>query len=153
MEDQVVWQHNDGGRSESGFKGAAGDCVTRAISIATEVPYSEVYEELSRRQKHFAETHRSAKARRLRKKPSARDGVCREGYQPYLSELGYEWVPTMKIGSGCKVHLCGDELPTGRIIVRLSRHLAAVVNGVIQDTYDCSRNGTRCVYGYFRKAN
>lgn len=27
----------------------------------------------------------------------------------------------------------------------------AIADGVIQDTYDCSREGTRCVYGYYQK--
>jgi hypothetical protein len=31
-----------------------------------------------------------------------------------------------------------------------SRHLVAVIDGVIHDTHDCSRDGTRCVYGYFQ---
>jgi hypothetical protein len=44
-----------------------------------------------------------------------------------------------------------DELPKGRIICRLSKHYAAVIDGVLNDTYDCSRKGTRCVYGYFRE--
>jgi hypothetical protein len=26
-----------------------------------------------------------------------------------------------------------------------------VIDGVIHDTHDCSRGGTRCVYGYWRK--
>lgn len=30
-----------------------------------------------------------------------------------------------------------------------ARHLCAVVNGVVRDTYDPSRCGTRCVYGYW----
>ena len=57
----------------------------------------------------------------------------------------------MKIGQGCKVHLDADELPTGTIICSVSRHLVTVVDGIINDTYDCSREGTRCVYGYFTK--
>ena len=32
---------------------------------------------------------------------------------------------------------------------RLSGHLAAVIDGVVHDIHDCSRDGTRCVYGYF----
>lgn len=32
-----------------------------------------------------------------------------------------------------------------------SKHLAAVVDGVLHDTYDCTREGTRCVYGYYVK--
>ena len=55
----------------------------------------------------------------------------------------------MAIGQGCKVHLRADELPTGRLIVAVSKHITAVIDGVIHDTHDCSRSGTRCVYGYF----
>jgi len=55
----------------------------------------------------------------------------------------------MSIGSGCKVHLDGNELPEGRLVASLSKHVAAVIDGVINDTYDCSREGTRCVYGYY----
>ena len=42
-----------------------------------------------------------------------------------------------------------EELPSGTLIVSCSRHITVVINGVLHDTYDCSRNGTRCVYGYW----
>lgn len=142
---------DDGGRAAAGYKGDAGDCVTRAIAIVTGLPYAEVYDELSRRQKAFG-AGRSKSAKVARRKSSARTGVFREVYEPYLRDLGYEWVPTMKIGSGCKVHLRGDELPGGRIIATVSKHLCAVVEGQIRDTHDPSRDGKRCVYGYYRKA-
>ena len=32
------WLYNDGGRTAAGFKGETGDCVTRAIAIATGLP-------------------------------------------------------------------------------------------------------------------
>ncbi len=59
--------------------------------------------------------------------------------------------PTMAIGSGCKVHLRDGELPRGRLIVNASKYTVAVIDGVIHDTHDCSRDGTRCVYGCWRK--
>lgn len=37
--------YNDGGRSKY-FKGNAGDCVTRAIAIATGFDYKEVYDNI-----------------------------------------------------------------------------------------------------------
>ncbi|WP_231970582.1 hypothetical protein [Polynucleobacter necessarius] len=40
------FEFNDGGREAAGFKGGAGDCVVRAIAIAAELPYMEVYEDL-----------------------------------------------------------------------------------------------------------
>ncbi len=57
----------------------------------------------------------------------------------------------MAIGSGCTVHLRIGELPAGRLVVSLSKHMTAVIDGVIHDTYDPSRGGTRCVYGYWRE--
>jgi hypothetical protein len=56
----------------------------------------------------------------------------------------------MQIGSGCTVHLRPKELPAGRLVVSVSKHLTAVIDGVIHDTHDCSRRGTRCVYGYWQ---
>jgi hypothetical protein len=41
--------YDDGGRAQAGYKGQAGDCTVRAIAIATELPYQEVYDELSQR--------------------------------------------------------------------------------------------------------
>lgn len=64
--------------------------------------------------------------------------------------LGWEWVACMKIGSGCTVHLKADELPPGRLICVLSRHYTAVINGVVHDTANPTRNGLRCVYGYWK---
>lgn len=134
----IEWEYDDGGRADAGYRGDAGDCVVRAIAIATQLPYKQVYDDL----------HKMTKAKGHK---SPRNGVRREIYEAYLKSLGWEWVPTMKIGQGCKVHLRADELPRGRIIARLSKHVCAVVDGVIRDTYDCSRDGMRCVYGYFRK--
>jgi hypothetical protein len=68
-----------------------------------------------------------------------------------MKSLGFSWVSTMGIGTGCKVHLTAEELPKGTIICRVSRHYITVIDGVINDTYDCSRGGQRCVYGYWKK--
>jgi hypothetical protein len=140
----MLFVEDDGGRAATGRKGDAGDCATRAIAIATGVPYGEVYDALADGMKRRRGRHRTNGRR------SARDGVFRSVYQPYLESLGWEWVPTMQVGQGCRVHLRADELPGGPIIVRLSRHLAAVVDGVLHDTHDGSRGGSRCVYGFFR---
>jgi hypothetical protein len=37
----------------------------------------------------------------------------------------------------------------GVLIVKLSHHLSCVKNGVLYDIYDCTRDGNRCVYGYW----
>lgn len=134
----IDFQHNDGGREAAGFKGIAGDCVTRAIAIATERPYKAVYDDLAHRQQAIGRAR------------SARNGVAKHITRELMKDLGWTWTPTMFIGSGCRVHLRADELPAGRILCKLSRHVVAVVDGVLHDTYDSSRDGTRCVYGYWR---
>ena len=70
-----------------------------------------------------------------------------------MQELGFVWTPTMQSGSGCQVHLVAEELPSGRLICKVSKHLVAVIDGVIHDTYDCSRDEQRCVYGYWQPAS
>lgn len=133
--------YNDGGRKEAGFKGTTGDCVCRSVSIATGLPYSEIYKLINE----------FGKKERRKDKSSARTGVYKATIRRIMEHLGWEWHPTMFVGQGCKVHMREDELPKGRIVVNLSRHSAAVIDGVLYDTYDCTRNGTRCVYGYFSK--
>lgn len=140
----MKYTYDDGGRAAAGFKGTTGDCVTRAIAIATGKPYLTVYNAVNA----IAAQERVAAGKRS----NARTGVSRKTTEKVLAILGWEWVPTMQIGQGCKVHLRTEELPAGRIIVRLSRHLAAVVDGVLHDNHDSSRKGTRCVYGYYRQA-
>ena len=136
---------HDGGRVAAGYRGATGDCVTRSIAIATGKPYQEIYIALNR----LAETERVGK--RKKRRSSSRTGVFRRTYQHYLESLGWQWTSTMSIGPGCQVHLRASEPPSGPLIVKVSRHLTAVIDGVLYDTHDCSRGGARCVYGYFSR--
>ena len=39
-----VWQLNDGGREQAGYKGLTGDCVARSIAIASGRDYQTVYD-------------------------------------------------------------------------------------------------------------
>lgn len=140
----IPFAYDDGGRGEAGFRGTTGDCAVRAAAIASGKPYREVYDAVN----ELAQRERRGK--RKRGVSSAREGVYRGTMQRLMVSLGAEWVPTMQIGSGCTTHLRADELPSGRLVVSLSRHYAAVIDGVLHDLGDCSRGGTRCVYGYWR---
>jgi hypothetical protein len=145
---------NDGGRAAAGFKGQAGDCVVRSIAIATGMPYQRVYDDLFKANQEFRNTSKTKLARSLKKKnDSPRTGTHRVVLKKYLEKLGWKWIPTMFVGQGCKVHLKREELPGGTLIVSCSKHLTVVIDGVLNDIFDCSRNGTRCVYGYWTKAN
>lgn len=137
--------YSDGGRSNYFEAKNVGDCVCRAICNATGKDYKEVYNALQK----LAKVERTAK--HPGKRSSARNGVYKDTRRKYIESLGWVWHPTMTIGSGCKTHLRADELPSGTLIVSVSKHLTCVKDGVLYDTYDCSRDGTRCVYGYYTK--
>lgn len=145
MSTGIAFEYDDGGRAAAGFRGETGDCVTRAIAIATGIPYAEVYAAIN-------DAAKRERPRNGRTRSGARTGVSKQTTRRYMEALGWHWTPTMSIGSGCKVHLRADELPSGRLVVAVSKHLAAVIDGVLRDSHDCSRGGTRCVYGYWTEA-
>lgn len=146
MKATTGWVKDDGGRHAAGYRGMTGDCVTRAIAIATGMRYVDVYDSLN----NLAQMH-ERRGKRKRGISSAREGVYKGTIRRFMAGLGWTWTPTMHIGSGCKVHLRAEELPPGRLVVALSKHVCAVIDGVIHDTDDPSRDGTRCVYGYWQK--
>lgn len=134
-----------GGR-EKYFKATnVGDCVTRAICNATGKDYKEVYDRLKEMSKS-----ESVKHHRGHKKSSVRDGVFKETWKKYLKEIGWKHIVTATIGQSKKIHLNDYELPNDQImIVQVSKHLTCVKNGTLYDTYDCTRDGERMVYGYW----
>lgn len=141
----MQWVYDDGGRADAGYKGKTGDCCCRAVAIAAERPYKEVYDLIN----EYAKRERTGK--RKKSVSNARTGVYKDTAKRVLEHYGFRWVPTMTIGSGCKVHLEADELPKGRIVCFVSHHYVAVIDGVVHDTYDSTRDGNRCVYGYMVK--
>lgn len=153
--------YDDGGRALAGYKGSAGDCVCRALAIATQLPCADIY-------KILAENNAKQRVGKGDKKgtKSARNGinVKRTWFKKYMHDLGFRWVSTMGIGTGCKVHLRAEELPPGRLVVVVSKHYTTMIDGVIHDTHDPKRGSTgyykegelvrqipesRCVYGYW----
>jgi len=140
---------NDGGRAEAGFKGKAGDCVARAIAIASGLPYAEVYNALAKG------TGNQPAGKRGKRPATANQGITvgRKWFKDYMASIGFVWTPTMGIGTGCKVHLVDGELPMGRLVVSVSKHYTSVIDGVVNDTWNPQRSTGRCVYGYWKKAD
>lgn len=115
--------------------------MVRATAIATGLPYERVYRDL----------FDMGKQMRV-KQASPRTGVEKKVYRTYFSELGYTHVAKMGIGTGCQVHVCVEEIPPkGTFILNLSKHVSCVIDGTILDTHDPSRNGNRCVYGWWEQ--
>lgn len=131
--------YDDGGRSKYFQAKNVRDCAVRAIAIATGKDYLEVYNAL----------------KQLNGGKSCRNGTPKKVDKAYLKSIGWKWNPTMKIGSGCQLHLDADELPSGTLIVQVSGHLTCVKDGVIYDTFNPSLRDIdaprRCVYGYWSK--
>ncbi len=155
----MKFNYNDGGRSKYFKTTNVGDCCTRAIAIATGKDYKEIYDRLNEMAKK-----ESVKNHRRHKRSQSRNGVFKETWKRYLKEIGWIHHKTCELGSKeDKLKFVDGALPSeGRVIVQLSKHLTCLVDGVINDTYDCSKkeyydwssgdlmvNSERCVYGYW----
>lgn len=135
----IQWIVTDGGRADSGYRGSADDCVVRAIAIADGRSYQQVYDEMA------------VLMKRKTKKVSARDGVPTLVWEAYLRGLGYRRVDTFAPGKP-KMKMRAEDMPAGAtIICHMRGHLAAVVDQVLHDTYDCSEGGDRRVLAYWIK--
>jgi hypothetical protein len=137
------WVPDDGGRTEAGFKGKAGDCVTRAIAIATGLGYRQVHDLVDG-------TGRGAPIWRADLSYTSADaGVHPAIVDEVLSgELG--WWDYHRFRPSTRFVL--SRLPAGRIIVELDSippHLCAVIDRVIHDIEDCSKGGRATVHGYW----
>src|SRR6185295_3883785 len=99
----IPFTYNDGGRQMAGYTSTARDCVTRAIGIATGLPYQQVYVSLAQGNAGQRKSKHSKRAGQR----TANHGIItqRKWFKDYMSKLGFTWVPTMGIGTGCKVHL------------------------------------------------
>jgi hypothetical protein len=146
--DRCPWVKDDGGRKAAGYREASGDCVARAITIATGKPYAEVYEALKARHARYVKRLRPGSAahgveERRRTKPV--DNGCGEKiYGPYLRSLGWQYTRLR-----ARVYLRAGALPSGRLIVLVNHHLVAVIDGAIHDTYDSGGHGKRPVASYW----
>jgi hypothetical protein len=130
---KLTFNENDGGRAAYFTAKGVGDCVTRAVAIATGKDYKQVYDEITRLVGY-----------------TPRDGVRHCHTKKVMAHFGGSWHPLMEVGKGCRNHLRAGEIPMhGRIVCNVSKHVCAVIDGVLNDTYDCSREGNRCVYGYW----
>lgn len=150
--------YSDGGRSKYFKATSVGDCVTRAICNATGKDYKEVYDRLNEMAKS-----ESVKRHRGHKRSQSRNGVFKETWKRYLKEIGWVHHSVTSIGNTEKrIRLTKEDLPSGNLIVQISKHLTNVKDGVIYDTYNCSSkqyydresgdlmtNEERCVYGYW----
>ena len=115
----------DGGRADAGYKGKTGDCVVRAVAIATGIDYKTAYNLPALKVAGGAFT---GPAMRLTSSGTVGIGIARQNL------LAAKPMP--------------PTLPKPKVTTAssLPASLAAVRDGVVYDTYDSSH---KMVYGYF----
>jgi hypothetical protein len=142
------FEETDGGRADAGYgEGPEGDCVIRAIAIATEKPYAEVRGALQARAARYVKRYpASGRADDIKR---SRKGGYNHGhiFGGYLKSIGWQYTRPRE-----RVYLRADMLPRGRLVVLVYRHAVAVIDGVIHDIGNPSGAGKVEVEGYWSKA-
>lgn len=154
----LKFSYEDGGRSNYFKTKNVKDCVVRAICNATKRDYKQVYDTIN----EMAKNERTGK--RKRSVSNARNGVYKTTWKKYIYETmpAFEYIQTNFIGSDDKLHLDYDEIKEFLwqngydiklcvCIISVSKHLTCLYKGVLLDTYDCSREEQRMIYGLWVK--
>ena len=121
----IRYEYDDGGREAAGYKGRAGDCVCRAFTILAGKDYRECYRLLG----VANATHGYAR--------SARGGLLLKVYEGIYFENGLARVDHLKRRHGGRFPTFTEAYETyGNCIVRIAKHVAAIVDGALRDTDD-----------------
>lgn len=111
-----------------------GDCVVRAISIAENKKWDDVYEELCRIGLELKEMPNSKLV-----------------YEKYLLKNKWEKMPMPRDnGKRIKLSTWADAISDKLFIASVVKHLTVVEKGTLLDTWNC---GNKCVGNYYLKSN
>ena len=138
----IDYRYDDGGREAAGYRGSTGDCVVRAIAICAREDYRAVYLTMAEHMKrngyavsgNAVSGNAYATRERNRKAPRRKGQIAARRVQDRVLEVyGFR-----------KVRLPAGERPTfteahrryGDCIVGTTKHVAAVVNDALRDTFD-----------------
>lgn len=110
------------------------DCVKRAITKVTGLPYEEVQRELNRHKKITG-------CAKFNDNKNWKSYVINVLKATKLSFPGVLGEPRMNGHSFCY------QYPTGSYLLRMAGHLVACVDGIIYDTWDCR---DKCVYNAYK---
>lgn len=106
----ILYNRNPDGYKES-------DCVTRALSLASGLPYTEIRKKLF----YTAKLYKCEK-------------LCKFCYSNFISNiLKYKKVNC----NGLTVEEFADLNPNGIFLVRVPFHLTTIIDGCIYDIWDC----------------
>lgn len=127
---EYPWVLSDGGRSQSKRSAQKNDCTVRALAIARGLPYDEAYDILKDAG---------------RKCSRGFDFVRWIATQPWATKIAFPAAKGQRRMTPAQ--FCIDH-PRGTFILRVSKHVFAVVDGVVHDTFE--NRPDRCVYTAFR---
>lgn len=118
--DMSNWVETDGGRADAGHIGSAGDCAIRAISIACELSYQEVWLSFDSEDPN----------------ESPDEGIMVMQITNFLFERGWETIPLAQ--EGLTVKETAQKFKNGLITCTLLQygHFVAAVNGKYYDTWN-----------------
>ena len=128
---------DDGGRAAAGYRGDTGDCVVRAIAIAGAVPYRHAYDAMaeamaehgySRSGNAYILSEQRRKAPRRRGQRKARDVQ-----RLVVEEFGFQPVQFTR---GPRPTYTEAHAEHGTCIVKTTKHVAALRDGALRDTFD-----------------
>lgn len=129
------FRYSDAGRSTSKRPRSKNDCTVRALATVLDISFDESYEFLLTRGRG---AHRGAPNDWLsKKKPNEVLGRT----LTWHSFPAVKGEPRMSIGRFVNTY------PDGRWIIRISKHVAAVVDGCLYDDATDENDHARCVYG------
>lgn len=120
---------DDGGRAASGRHGDSGDCVVRAIALAGRMDYDFVYKALADASAAITNPLRNSKPGRR----TARDGNAPSIVGPVLQSWGWT---DHSVPRGAHVGVLGELPDVSAMVVGVSGHWLAIVEGVVRDTWD-----------------
>lgn len=124
------YAYDDGGRVAAGYKNPSGDCVCRAVAIASGRPYTEVRDRLR---------IGTGRVRHSKRRASPDNGipVLKRWFILLMEEFGFNFVRKSDIPD------------TGRIVVITRTHAFAVIDGTARDTHMSGLADRR--FGYWIK--
>lgn len=131
----IGYVFDDGGRKKAGYKGRTTDCIVRAIAIATQLPYEEVYKRIADMRYKWGYS-RTGKGGRLPVRPMPQ-GFRRPKKETrmkrYMKAFGFQKV---RLPRGPKPTYTEAYKKYGNCIVKTTKHICALREGALHDTFD-----------------
>lgn len=126
---KIEFKYNDGGRFASGFHHHTSDCVTRSLSIALDIEYLKAHEYINNLIQMFGDTT-----------SHVAKGMTMRTTKKLMKHFNLIWIQSNNLLEIPKETKC---------ILNVSRHVCAMVDGVINDTHDFREKSNR-IYGYWK---